>query len=107
MCNQEFLRMSIAKVGKNKNKDVELLEGKVRLLELENANLKNQIIGLNNVVKRLESGNTVVNEDNGYKEKFETLLNHFSDQLEIKGGKVIDPFGGIRPVEICLLGDEI
>lgn len=41
-----------------------------------------------------------------HKEKFEALLNHFSDQIEIKDGKVIDPFGGIRPVEICLLGDE-
>lgn len=101
MCNQEFLRMSISKVGKKKNKDTEVLEGKVRLLELENANLKNQIIGLNNVVQRLESGDTVVSEDDGYKEKFEALLNHFSDQIEIKDGKVIDPFGGIRPFIIC------
>lgn len=101
MCNQEFLRMSISKVGKKKNKDTEVLEGKVRLLKLENANLKNQIIGLNNVVQRLESGDTVVSEDDGYKEKFEALLNYFSDQIEIKDGKVIDPFGGIRPFIIC------
>jgi translation initiation factor 2B subunit (eIF-2B alpha/beta/delta family) len=102
MCNQEFLRRSLDKVGKTKNKDIAFLEGKVRLLELENANLKNQNISLNNVVRRLETGDNSSNSANDdYKEKFEALLEHFKDQVEIKDGKVIDPFGGIRPIEIC------
>jgi FtsZ-binding cell division protein ZapB len=78
------------------------LEGKVRLLELENANLKNQNLSLNNVVRRLETGDNSSNSENDdYKEKFEALLEHFKDQIEIRDGKVIDPYGGIRPVEIC------
>lgn len=102
MCNQEFLRRSLDKVGKTKNKDIAFLEGKVRLLELENANLKNQNISLNNVVRRLETGDNSSNSTNDdYKEKFEALLEHFKDQIEIRNGKVIDPYGGIRPVEIC------
>ena len=104
MCNQEFLRRSLGKVGKTKNKDVEFLEGKVRLLELENANLKNQNLSLNNVVRRLETGDNSSNsENNYYKEKFEALLEHFKDQIEIRDGKVIDPYGGIRPIIICNL----
>lgn len=101
MCNQEFLRRSFKKLGKRKNQDVAFLEGKMRLLELENTNLKNQIISLNNVIRRLESGYVDAETTDDYKDKFEALLEHFKDQIEIRDGKVIDPFGGIRPVEIC------
>ena len=101
MCNQEFLRMSFKKLGKRKNEDTAFLEGKMRLLELENTNLKNQIISLNNVIRRIESDNPEHSSADEYKEKFEALLEHFKDQIKIRDGKVIDPFGGIRPVEIC------
>lgn len=104
MCNKEFLKRSLSKsLSKSKNKDVDLLENKNRMLELENANLKNKIIALTNVIQRIENKDQFElkeNKDN-YKEKFEALLNHFKDQLEIRDGKVIDPYSGIRPVEIC------
>jgi hypothetical protein len=38
-----------------------------------------------------------------YKDKFDKLLKHFENQLEIKDGKVIDPYAGVRPVLICYL----
>lgn len=103
MCNKEFLKRSLNKtLGKTKNKDVDLLRNKNRLLELENANLKNQVISLTNVIQKMEdNGKIAVNKDNeSYKEKLEALLNHFKDQLEIRDGKVIDPYSGIRPVVI-------
>lgn len=105
ICNQEFLRRTLTTIGKSKNKDkdTESLINRNRLLELENANLKNQIISLSNALKKsYNSENIDQNKDNNdYKEKFEALLHHFKDQVEIIDGKVVDPFAGIRPVEIC------
>jgi tetrahydrodipicolinate N-succinyltransferase len=73
------------------------------LLKLDNANLKNQIVGLKNVIERLENGEQSESEVDqvDYKDKFEKLLKHFENQLEIKDGKVVDPFAGVRPVLIC------
>lgn len=104
MCNKEFLKRSLSdSLNKSKNKDIDLLKNQNRLLELENTNLKNQVISLTNVIQKMQdNSNFTVNEDSiNYKEKFEALLNHFKDQVEIRDGKVIDIYGGIRPVEIC------
>ena len=95
MCNQEFLRRSFKKVGKIKNKDIVFLEGNMRLLELENTNLKNQLTSLNNVIRRLESDNREHSSTNKYKEKFEAILEHLKDQFNIRDVKVIDLFAGI------------
>lgn len=102
LCNDKFLSMAIKlPIIKKTSENIDY-ERKIRLLELENSNLKNQVISLSNVVSRLEvDGNRENKEIDTYKEKFEALLNHFSDQIEIKDGKVIDPFGGIRPFIIC------
>ena len=74
--------------GKSKNSKQ---DNEIRLLKLENTNLKN-------VIQRLESGNTNTEYSVDYKEK---LLKHFENQLEIQDGKMIDPYAGVRPVFVC------
>lgn len=104
LCNDKFLSMVI-KLPANKKRSENIdYERKIRLLELENSNLKNQIISLNNVVSRLESyGIEECSEKDNYKEKFEKLLKHFESYIEIRDNQVIDPYAGVRPVVICKL----
>lgn len=108
--NEDYLRMcedlylNLMKVKSNSNgKEVIELKKSVRTLELENTNLKNQIISLSNVVKRLESSeNKETNiEDKKYKEATLALLEHFKDQLQVVNGEVIDPYSSARPKLIC------
>ncbi len=73
----------------------------IRLLKLENTNLKDQITSFKNVIQRLESGNANIEDSVDYKDKFEKLLKHFENQLEIQDGKVIDPYAGVRPILTC------
>lgn len=103
MCNEKYLNLKLNAMDKGKKKKNNELDNEIRLLRLDNANLKNQVQTLSNVIQRLEEGGTSVEDEAklDYKEKFEALLSHFSSQLEIKDGKVIDPFGGIRAVVIC------
>lgn len=67
---------------------------------MDHANLKNQAKILSNVVQRLEEGGASVDSEEqvDYKDKFEKLLKHFEDQLEIKDSQVIDRYAGIKPV---------
>jgi Leucine-rich repeat (LRR) protein len=105
MCNEKYLNFKLNDMDKGKkNKNTET-DNEIRLLKLDNTNLKNQIIGLKNVIQRLETCDNVgeENSDNDYKENFEKLLKHFENQLEVKDGKVVDPFAGVRPVLICKL----
>ena len=103
MCNEKFLSLQLNSMDKGKKKKNTELDNELRLLQLENANLKNQVKTLSNVVQRLEEGGASVESEEqvDYKDKFEKLLKHFEDQLEIKDGQVIDPYAGIRPVVIC------
>ena len=102
MCNEKYLSLKLNDVEKGKKKNSEA-DNEVRLLKLENTNLKNQITSLKNVIQRLESGNYNGEETIDYKDKFEKLLKHFENQLEIQDGKVIDPYAGVRPVLVCEL----
>lgn len=106
LCNEKFLSMAIQLPKNNKKLENIDYERKIRLLELENSTLKNQVISLSNVVSRLEFNenreNLIIND---YKEKFEALLNHFKDFLVIKDGEIIDMHSSIRPVIICKLKD--
>lgn len=103
MCNEKFLSLQLNSMDKGKKKKNTELDNELRLLRLENANLKNQVKTLSNVVQRLEEGGASVESEDqvDYKDKFEKLLKHFEDQLEIKDGQVIDPYAGIRPIIIC------
>jgi tetrahydrodipicolinate N-succinyltransferase len=105
MCEEKYLSLKLNSMEKGKKHKNTELDNEVRLLKLDNANLKNQIIGLKNVIERLENG--AKSEDDvdkvDYKDKFEKLLKHFENQLEIKDGKVVDPYAGVRPVLICYL----
>lgn len=104
LCNDKFLSMAIKLPTIKKNSENIDYEKKIRLLELENSNLKNQVVSLSNVVSRLESdgnkGNVTIDD---YKEKFEKLLKHFESHVEIRDDQVIDPYAGVRPVVICKL----
>ena len=102
MCNQKYLSLKLNDVEKGKKKKSES-DNEVRLLKLENTNLKNQIISLKNVIQRLEEGSVDSNQEDKYKEKFEKLLKHFENQLEIQDGKVVDPYACVRPVLSCEL----
>lgn len=102
LCNDKFLSMAIKLPTIKKNSVNIDYERKIRLLELENSNLKNQIISLSNVVNRLEvDGNKENIATDNYKEKFEKLLKHFENHIEIRDGQVIDPYAAIRPIVIC------
>lgn len=111
--NEDYLRMSedvylnLMKVKSSvNNKEIVELKKSVRTLELENSNLKNQIVSLSNVIKRLEkSENIETSVDNKYKEAVFALLEHFKDQLEVSNGEVVDPYSSARPKLICKLND--
>lgn len=109
LCNDKFLSMAIKLPAVKKTAESIDYERKIRLLELENSNLKNQVVSLSNVVSRLESGHNKENtEIYAYKENFEKLLKHFDSYIEIRDGQVIDPYAGVRPVVICTLkGDTL
>ena len=109
LCNEKFLSMAIKLPVSKKNSENIDYERKIRLLELENSNLKNQVVSLSNVVSRLEvNGNKENTEIENYKEHFEALLKHFSNFIEIKNNQVIDSCGGLRPIVICTLkGDSL
>lgn len=101
MCEDVYLNLMKVKSSGN-NKEIIELKKTVRVLELENSNLKNQITSLSNVIKRLEkSENVETNVDNKYKEAVFALLEHFKDQLEISNGEVVDHYSGARPKLIC------
>lgn len=103
LCNQQYLSLKLNDIKKNKNNEN---NNEMRLLKLENSNLKNQIISLKNVISKLEENglnHLDLSEKEDYKNKFNALLEHFKNQLEIKDGQVIDPYSGIRPVLICNL----
>lgn len=101
MCEDVYLNLMKVK-GTNNPKEVIELKKTVRTLELENANLKNQIISLSNVVKRLENSEGVItSSDSKYKEATLALLEHFKDQLQVVDGQVVDPYSGARPKLIC------
>ena len=103
MCENVYLNLMKIKEG-NKPKEVLELKKTVRTLELENTNLKNQIISLSNVIKRLEKSEGEENKvDNNYKEAVDALLEHFKEQLQVVSGEVIDPYSGARPKLICKL----
>ena len=102
MCNEKYLSLKLNDIEKGKNKNSEQ-DNEIRLLKLENTNLKNQITSLKNVIQRLESGSANLEDSVDYKDKFEKLLKHFENQLEIQDGKVIDPYAGVRPVLVCEL----
>lgn len=102
LCNDKFLSMAIKLPTIKKTAENIDYERKIRLLELENSNLKNQVVSLSNVVSRLEKDEnkeSLTTDD--YKEKFEKLLKHFEQHIIIKDGKLIDPYSEIRPVFIC------
>jgi hypothetical protein len=113
--NEDYLRMcedvylNLMKVKSNGNhKEIVELKKSIRTLELENSNLKNQIISLSNVIKRLEmSENINTNSDSNYKQEFYALLEHFKDQLQIVNDEVVDPYGGVRPKLICKLPKNV
>lgn len=102
LCNDKFLSMAIKLPISKKSSDNIDYERKIRLLELENSNLKNQVSLLNNVVKRLENNDIQdnINTDH-YKIKFEKLLKHFDKYIIIEEGKIIDPYSNLRPTIIC------
>ena len=101
ICENVYLNLMKVK-GSNNPKEVLELKKEVRLLELENTNLKNQIISLSNVIKRLESAENINSKtENNYKEAVDSLLDHFKEQLQVVNGEVIDPYSGIRPKLIC------
>lgn len=104
LCNDKFLSMAIKlPVIKKTSENIDY-ERKIRLLELENSNLKNQVVSLSNVVSRLEvNGNKENTEIDNYKEKFEAIVKHFENQLKIDGEYLTDPYSAIRPVIICKL----
>lgn len=108
LCNDKFLSMAINIPTSKKTSENIDYERKIRLLELENSNLKNQIISLSNVVNRLEShGNKENTGTDNYKEHFEALFNHFKNFLEVRDGEIIDMHGSVRPIVICKLqGDK-
>lgn len=102
LCNDKFLSMAIKLPTIKKTSENIDYERKIRLLELENSNLKNQVVSLSNVVSRLEvNGNKKNTEIDNYKEHFEALFNHFKDLLEVRDGEIIDMHGSIRPIVIC------
>lgn len=101
MCNQKYLLLKLNDIKKSNNSEN---DNELRLLKLENTNLKNQIVSLKNVISKLEENglnNSDSSENEDYKIKFNALLNHFKDQLEITDDQVIDPYSGVRPVLIC------
>ena len=101
MCEDVYLNLMKVK-GANNPKEVIELKKSVRTLELENANLKNQVTSLSNVVKRLETSEEVISSsDNKYKDATVALLEHFKDQLQVIDGQVIDPYSGASPKLIC------
>ncbi len=103
MCENVYLNLMKVKGGNNP-KEVLELKKTVRTLELENTNLKNQIISLSNVIKRLEKSESAENKvDSNYKEAVNALLEHFKEQLQVVNGEVIDPYSGARPKLICKL----
>ena len=102
MCNEKYLSLKLNDIEKGKSKN-SVQDNEIRLLKLENTNLKNQITSLKNVIQRLESGSANFEDSVDYKDKFEKLLKHFENQLEIQDGKVVDPYAGVRPVLICYL----
>lgn len=101
MCEEVFL--NLMKVKSNGNPK-ELLEtkNKIRMLELENTNLKNQITSLSNVIKRLEKNDNLIEDrkDNS-KEALEAILEHFKEHLQIVDGNIVDVYSGVRPKIIC------
>lgn len=101
MCNDFYLsKMTILKETKEGFSE----DKKYRVLELENANLKNQIKSLQGVIQRLENDGIKTDKyitDDNYKLQFEAMLEHFKDQIEIKDGTVVDPYSGIRETVIC------
>ena len=106
MCENIYLNLMKVKGGNNPKEILELKKT-VRTLELENTNLKNQIISLSNVIKRLEKSEVIENKiDSNYKEAVEALLEHFKEQLQVVNGEVIDPYSGVRPKLICKLEDK-
>lgn len=106
MCEDVYLNLMKVK-GSNNPKEVIELKKSVRTLELENANLRNQISSLSNVVKRLENSEEVTpNSDNKYKEATLALLAHFKDQLQVIDGQVVDPYAGARPKLICKIKED-
>ncbi len=103
MCENVYLNLMKVKGGNNP-KEVLELKKTVRTLELKNTNLKNQIISLSNVIKRLEKSEGVENKVGfNYKEAVEALLEHFKEQIQVVNGEVIDPYSGVRPKLICKL----
>ena len=101
MCENVYLNLMKVK-GSNNPKEILELKKTVRTLELENTNLKNQIMSLSNVIKRLEKSESVENKvSSNYKEVVDALLEHFKDQLQVVNGEVIDPYSGVRPKLIC------
>lgn len=101
MCENVYLNLMMVK-GSNNSQEVLELKKLVRTLELENTNLKNQIISLSNVIRRLENSENVENKsDFNYKEAVNALLEHFKEQLQVVNGEVIDPYSGVRPKLIC------
>lgn len=102
MCNEKYLSLKLNSIDKNKKSNSQKIDNEIRLLKLENSNLKNQVKTLTNVIKKFEeNGNINIEEKIDYKENFDKLLKHFKNQLEIKDGQVIDPYSSIRPVVIC------
>lgn len=108
MCEDVYLNLMKVK-GANNPKEVIELKKSVRTLELENANLKNQVTSLSNVVKRLESSEVlpVSTDESKYKEATLALLQHFKDQLQVINGEVVDPYSGVRPKLICIIERKI
>lgn len=108
LCNDKFLSIAVKlPISKKTSENIDY-ERKIRLLELENSNLKNQVISLSNVVSRLEvDGNRENKEINNYKKHFEALFNHFKEFLDVRDGEIIDRHGSIRPIVICKIqGDK-
>jgi len=101
MCNDFYLsKITVLKETKEGFSE----DKKYRILELENANLKNQVQSLQSVVQRFEKGDRLIEQppyDTNYKCQFEAMVEHFKDQIEIKDGKVVDPYSGIREIVIC------
>lgn len=104
LCNDKFISMTIKSKRGNK-KEIPQEDSINRLLVLENVNLKNQITSLTNVIKRLEENQNSAepSEDKKYEEKFNLILNHFKDHIEIKDGNVYDPYSEIRAIFLCKL----
>ena len=73
MCNEKYLSLKLNDIKKGKSKN-SVQDNEIRLLKLENTNLKNQITSLKNVIQRLESGSDNLEDSVNYKDKFENHL---------------------------------